>query len=320
MKYTCTKDDIILIAGTGKLTYSIVTCLMQAGHPVSLITEDRDSATAYIREHWGDLSDPKQKGILRKLEVQNSLRTKSAHKIAIAVTDEDVACKRFLLEELENILPSDAIIAINNESFRLTDLQKNCQSPERVIGLNWAYPAHTTFFLELNANEKTDQCAARALLNLARTNWNKDPYVISNDLSIRAKMFSAMAREAFFLVENGYASIEDIDRACRNDPGYYLPFAGNCRYIDLMGTYAYGIVMKGLNPELSKDSEVAHFMKTTISEENLGMENGKGFYEYENGDSDRWNEIFRKFSVQIHEIIKKYPFDHKNLNSHSPLQ
>ena len=129
-----------------------------------------------------------------------------------------------------------------------------------------------------------------------------------------------MAREAFFLVENGYASIEDIDRACRNDPGYYLPFAGNCRYIDLMGTYAYGIVMKGLNPELSKDIEIGKFMKNIISEEDFGMENGKGFYEYEKGDSERWHEIFRKFSTQIHEIIKKYPFDNQNLNSHLPLQ
>lgn len=307
MKYTCTKEDIILLAGTGKLTFSIATCLMQAGHPITLITEDRESAAAYIKQHWGDLSHPKQKGILRNLEVQRRLGSKSAHKLAIAITDEDKLCKSVVLEELEEMLPSDAIIAINNESFRLSELHKNSQFPERVIGLNWTYPAHTTFFLEFSANEKTDKDAARTLLNLAQTSWNKDPYLIFNDLSIRAKMFSAMVREAFFLVENGYASIEDIDRACRNDPGYYLPFAGNCRYIDLMGTYAYGIVMKDLNPELSKDSEVANFMKNTISEENFGMQNEKGFYEYEHGDSDRWNEIFRKFSVQIHEIIKRYP-------------
>src|SRR5690606_30244795 len=105
---------------------------------------------------------------------------------------------------------------------------------------------------------------------------------------------------AFYLVENGYASMESIDRACRNDAGYYLPFAGNFRYMDLMGTYAYGVVMKDLNPELSKatvvpDSVVADFQS------------------YAADHPEHWEKIVRTVSEEIRELILKYshdPIDH----------
>jgi 3-hydroxybutyryl-CoA dehydrogenase len=117
-----------------------------------------------------------------------------------------------------------------------------------------------------------------------------------------------MVREAFYLLENGYVSVEDIDRACRNDAGYYLPFAGNCRYMDLMGTYIYGVVMRDLNPELSKDRQIPAFFREIVSKERLGMETKQGFYPYQEGEVEQWEEVFRKFSYQIRQIIAKYPF------------
>ena len=120
-----------------------------------------------------------------------------------------------------------------------------------------------------------------------------------------------MVREAFYLVENGYATVQDIDRACRNDAGYYLPFAGNFRYMDLMGTYSYAEVMKKLNADLSKDNHIPGFFSDIISNGDTGMKSNKGFYNYENGDVEHWNKMFAKFSYKIHEIIAKYPFSDK---------
>ena len=121
---------------------------------------------------------------------------------------------------------------------------------------------------------------------------------------------AAITREAFFLVDNGYASIEDIDRACRNDAGYYLPFAGNCRYMDLMGTHAYGLVMKDLYKELSQQDKVSDKLADLLADGKLGMEHGNGFYKYTKKAASQWEEKFRQFSFQIKEIIDKYPFNY----------
>ena len=116
----------------------------------------------------------------------------------------------------------------------------------------------------------------------------------------------AMMREGIHLVENGYATIEDIDRACRNDAGYYLPFAGNFRYMDLMGAYMYGVVMQDLNPELSKNKHIPEFCRKLFQSGAEGMRDGKGFYEYEEGEAEEWEKKFRKFSYEIKDVISKY--------------
>ncbi|MCW3092902.1 MAG: 3-hydroxyacyl-CoA dehydrogenase [Ferruginibacter sp.] len=299
----------VLLIGSGKLTYSICVCLLQAQHTVTLVTSDKNQAVNYISAHFHDLSKLIFKGLQSAPEEMTGVN-KPGYSIAIAITAEDLAEKRAAIQLMEKNLIADSIIAINTESIPLCTLQEACLYPKRLIGVNWVEPAHVTYFLEIIINGNTDKTLVDILFNNARANWNKDPYLVSHSVSIRAKMFCAMAREAFFLVKNGYASIEDIDRACRNDAGYYLPFSGNFRYMDLMGTYAYGLVMEDLNRELSKDSDIPDFLKNIIGSGGLGMENNQGFYKYENGDAKRWNHLFIQFSYQIHHIIEKYPFNY----------
>jgi len=315
------KQSPILIAGNGRLSHSVCVCLIQAKHAVTLFTENKEDAAAAINSHFLDLFNIcAEKPDRKLLEITSSPGGTADYQIGIAITGENLKEKIAAIRDLEKKLFTDSIIAINTESIPISLLQEACNYPERLIGVNWAEPAHTTYFLEIIINAKTNKEAADDLFNLAKKQWNKDPYLVSNDISIRAKMLAVMAREAFYLVQNGYASIEDIDRACRNDAGYYLPFSGNFRYMDLMGTYAYGLVMKDLNRELSKEDQVPGFFEEIIEQGDTGMENNKGFYKYEEGDAKRWNDLFAKFSYQIN----KYPFNYKEKatvadNKTSPL-
>jgi 3-hydroxybutyryl-CoA dehydrogenase len=306
------KQSPVLIIGNGRLSHSVCVCLIKAKHPVTLFTENKDDAVYCINGHFFDLFNmSSEKPDRSLLQITNSPDCTVDYGIGIAITGERLNEKIAAIRELEKKLFADSVIAINTESIPLNILQEACDYPERLIGVNWAEPAHTTYFLEIITNANSSKEAADDLFSLAKTQWNKDPYLISNGVSVRAKMLGVMAREAFYLVQNGYASIEDIDRACRNDAGYYLPFSGNFRYMDLMGTYAYGLVMKDLNRELSKEDHVPVFFEEIIEQGGLGMENNKGFYKYEEGDAKRWNEMFVKFSYQIQHIISKYPFNYK---------
>jgi 3-hydroxybutyryl-CoA dehydrogenase len=308
-------DRPVLIAGEGKLAFSIAVCLLQAGHKVTLYTSNGDQALRSINVHCADLKQaPYRKLKQSSFEIVDHLDGDEYYGLAIAITNEDASKKRSIIQQLERILSTNTVIAINVESISLSVLQKDALYPERIIGANWSESAHTTLFLELIANENTGKQLAADFFQQAKLHWKKDPYIVSGDSGIRSKMLSAIAREAFFLVENGYASIEDIDRACRNDPGYYLSFAGNFRYMDLMGACGYGEVMKDLNPELSKAKQVPEFFANIIRQGHLGMENNKGFYQYEEGDAEKWSETFRKYSYQIQEIIEKYPFGYTEDN------
>jgi 3-hydroxybutyryl-CoA dehydrogenase len=263
----------------------------------------------FLNRHIISRKKNKGKDIVRdKLKICTRLHESKDCKLAIAVTREDEEIKKQLIKKLEGFIAKDAVLAINTESIDLTSLQKVCNHPGRLIGLNWTEPAHTTFFLEIISSDNTPGLIDQIFI-LAKSYWSKDPYIV-NQSGVRSRLMSAMVREAFFLVDNGYATASDIDRACRNDPGYYLPFSGNCRYMDLMGTYAYGVVMKDLNPDLSKAKDLPGFLKKILADGGLGMENKKGFYNYSDEEVEKWKDTMEMFSYQIHSIIEKYPFNY----------
>lgn len=309
MKEVVLSKGSILVKGSNKLTFSVAACLLKGGYRVTLFTDNLQKAFDCINSHKEDIERVSSSTLnLDNLDIVDKLRS-SNFELAIAMTSENISEKKLVIKELELMLNKNVIIAINTESIALSDIRFEAKHSDRIIGANWVEPAHTTQFLEILYNDAENKVYAERVCDLARLNLQKDPYAVIN-FSIRAKLMTAMIREAGYLIQNGYATVEDIDRACRNDPGYYMTFAGNFRYMDLMGTSSYGMVMKDLNPELGKDTHIPECFKEVIKNGRLGMQNNKGFYNYSDGDMEKWDTIFKKFSYEIHEIMSKYPFNY----------
>jgi 3-hydroxybutyryl-CoA dehydrogenase len=226
---------------------------------------------------------------------------------AIILTKEIADEKLQLIKAVENLIPADVPVAVNSESFSLDQLQHVCRDPERLLIANWAEPANTTFFLEIVCNENTDEWIVTNFCSTARKYLRKDPYIVRSGFSVRSRLLSALVREAFYLINEGYATVEDIDRACRNDAGYYLPFAGNFRYMDLMGTYAYGLVMKDLNPELATISEIPKAFTGLFAQQN---DSGKelSFYKSTEDELGQRKVEAREFSYKINKLMQQFPF------------
>lgn len=305
-----TYPEPIFLTGNDRLTCSIAVCLLRGGHTVTLCTENKEYASGHIQMHIKDLANAGISFQQKDLQIIDRLNHKISPKIVIALTRENLQNKKSIIHHIEGFSSKDTIIAINTDSISLDKLQEDSGFPDRIIGLNWTEPAHTTFFLELVTNTLTLKEYVERVLLLSKSYWDKNPYIVSCGYSIRARLFAALAREGFYLVQNDFASVEDIDRACRNDPGYYMPFSGKCRYMDLMGAYAYGIVMKSLNQDLSKSADISPFFQKIIEECGNGIENGKGFYTYTEEEIKNWDKISREFSYKIQEIIRKYPFNY----------
>ncbi len=298
----------VLLTGDHLSVYGLAVCLLQAGHKVQVKSADPVTSGKQIIRCWEELPDEGNSAGLDNLRVVSSWQIQSSPALAIILSPEDLAIKQSHIAELEELLSAGAVIGVNTESFALSELQANAAHPERILGMNWVEPAHSTLFLELIRNETTREDMTDRVAELARQYWYKDPYVIRSDYGIRMPLLAALVREAFHLIENGYASVEDIDRACRNDAGYYLTFAGNLRYMDLMGTNAYGMVMKELNPELGTESSVPESFIKLVGEGRTGMAAGKGFYAYESGEKAKWEKLLREFSVEIKDLFERYPF------------
>lgn len=294
----------IAVAGEGMLIPSIILCLLRAGHSVikvgeAVSTESLNACSgseAISLEGFQSGTESGDKSALMDCD------------LIILITPENPRKKRVWLEKVVRVASPKASLLINTESVPLAELQAGLPDPSRLLGLNWGYPAHRTYFAELISTEKNRTKEVKAMMELMATSWEKDPYHLPKGKGIRSKLLAAMAREAFFLIENGYVQTEDIDRACRNDPGYYLPFAGNCRYMDLMGTFVYGLVMKDLNPELSRATEVPEFFRKTVAAGNLGWKSGQGCYAYKPEQLQALNQAFINFSEEMATLTQRFPF------------
>ena len=223
---------------------------------------------------------------------------------------ENVAVKKTVYASIESSVSDNAIITTNTSAIPITILQETVNRPERFLGMHWAEPAFTTPFLEITCGAKTDVDVAEKLYAIA-SKWGKEPTLLRKDIRgfITNRLMYAMFREGFNLVENGYASIEDIDRACRNDAGHWMTFCGMFRFMDLTGLQAYYHVIKDLFPTLSNQTETPKLIEAIAKEGGNGVANGRGFYKYSKEEAAAWEKAFEEFSYDINSLASKYPID-----------
>jgi 3-hydroxybutyryl-CoA dehydrogenase len=289
-----------------------------AGHPViavAPVSDDLKHAASRIRNHFiksleqGLISEPPEH-YLQNLTITEDYSLLAPAKLVIECTIENESIKKTVYGKIESVVSDDALMASNTSAIPISVLQKLTRLPGRFFGLHWAEPSHTTRFLEVICGELSDITKGEYLYELSHM-WAKEPTLVRKDIRgfITNRIMYAMYREAFFLVENGYASVEDVDRACRNNAGYWMTLVGLFRWMDLTGVAAYHNVIKDLFPTLSNSTETPKLIDDIVKAGGRGISNGKGFYSYTEEEARLWEETFTQFSYEIRELALKYPQD-----------
>jgi len=220
---------------------------------------------------------------------------------------EDLIIKKEVYQKIEDHVDDNVIITSNTSAIPISILQNHLRLPERFFGMHWAEPAYTSRFLEIICGEKSPIEIGEQLHSITKT-WGKEPTLVRKDIRgfITNRIMYAMYREAIYLVENGYATVEDVDRACKNDGGHWMTFCGLFRYMDLTGLKAYHSVMKDLFPELSNQKTIPKLIDKIVKNGGNGISNGVGFYTYSKDEALEWEKTFEHFSFDINKLSLKY--------------
>ena len=302
--------------GLGLMGSSIATCLLAAGHPVTSLIRNVEKAGEAKDRILKFLEQLQDEGILKespgviieRLVITDNVELLANHEIVIESIIENIDSKKKVFQQLETVLSPTAIIGSNTSAIPVTILQNGLKHPERLLGIHWGEPAHVLRFLEVICGNESDVKYAEKIVALAET-WGKEPSLVRKDIRgfITNRLMYAMMREAFHLVDKGYASYEDIDRACRNDFGYWITFAGPFRFMDLTGIPAYLTVMKDLFPELDTAKQAPDFMEKLVASGAKGVTNAQGFYSYTKETAEKWEKLFVEFTYEIRKLSEKYP-------------
>src|SRR6266487_375775 len=304
------------VVGLGLMGSSIATCILAAGHKVTSLTRHIEKESEVRKRIVNFLTQLQEEGILKedpntvleRLMITDDYSLFVNHEVVIESIIENVDDKKRVFQQLENVLSPNAIIGSNTSAIPVTILQSGLKHPERLLGIHWGEPAHILRFLEVICGEQSDIKYAEKIVALAEE-WGKEPSLVRKDIRgfITNRLMYAMMREAIHLVENGYATIEDIDRACRNDMGYWITFAGLFRFMDLTGIPAYLAVMKDLFPELDNSAKTPVFIEELVASGARGVGNAHGFYSYTKESAEKWEKLFIEFTYDIRKLSEKYP-------------
>ena len=304
------------VVGLGLMGSSISTCILAAGHEVTSLTRNIENAGDARKKILNFLLQLQQEGMLKedphivleRLTITDDYSLFADHEVVIESIIENVDDKKRVFQQLEDVLSPTAIIGSNTSAIPVTILQSGLKHPERLLGIHWGEPAHILRFLEVICGKQSHIKYAEKIVELAEE-WGKEPSLVRKDIRgfITNRLMYAMMREAIHLVKNGYATIEDIDRACRNDMGYWITFAGLFRFMDLTGIPAYLTVMEDLFPELDNSTKAPLFIEELVASGAKGVSNAQGFYPYTKESAEKWEKLFIEFTYDIRKLAEKYP-------------
>jgi 3-hydroxyacyl-CoA dehydrogenase len=165
---------------------------------------------------------------------------------------ERVDVKRDLLARISVAACSDSLIATSSSGILIGDIQDAAINPERVLLGHPFNPPHLIPLVEVVGGRLTSEDTINRALTFYRS-IGKRPIHIRREVKghVANRLQAALWREAFYLVEQGIASVEDVDTAISHGPGLRWALLGPFLNLHLSGG-AGGIkhVLEHLGPPL----------------------------------------------------------------------
>lgn len=193
---------------------------------------------------------------------------------------EDLNLKRSVFKQLDELTRSHVILTTNTSSMSVTEIAMSTKRPEKVAGMHFFNPAPLMRLVEVIRGLHTNDETINLVMEMARK-MGKEPVEVKKDTPgfIVNRLMTPHMIEAIRMVEEGVATIEDIDKAVKLGLNYPM---GPFELMDLTGIEILLHVDEYLYNELNKESKwsVPPLLRSMIRAGKLGRKTGIGWYKY----------------------------------------
>ena len=191
---------------------------------------------------------------------------------------EDLDLKKSVFKELDELCKPDVILASNTSSMSITEIAASTARPDKVCGMHFFNPVPIMRLVEVIRGYSTSDETIVTTTELAQK-MGKTTVEVKKDspgFIVNRIMIPHMI-EAIKIVEEGIASIEDVDKAVKNGLNYPM---GPFELMDLTGIdIAYFVTQYFFN-ELNKENKwvAPNLLKTMVRAGKFGKKAGGGWY------------------------------------------
>jgi 3-hydroxybutyryl-CoA dehydrogenase len=277
----------VAVVGAGTMGRGIAQVFAAAGHAVRLCDADAGAARAGRAAIAASLerlvarsklSAEAMAETLARVEVAEGLdgAVRGAG-LVIESVPERADLKAEVLARALAAAPPDALVASNTSSLSLTELGRRAGAPARVVGMHFFNPPPAMELVEVvRGLETSDESVDRAVGFARRV--GKTPIVVRDVAGFASSRLGvAVGAEAIRMVEQGVASVADIDRAM--ELGYRHPM-GPLKLGDLVGLDVRLAILEHLHAELGEVFRPPALLRQMVRAGRLGKKVGVGFYRW----------------------------------------
>jgi 3-hydroxybutyryl-CoA dehydrogenase len=227
----------------------------------------------------GTLSEAQAEATLGRITTSTDLEVAANVEIVVEAVFESLEVKSEIFTRLDKICADSTVLATNTSAIPITRIAATTSRPESVVGTHFFSPVPMMKLCELVKGYKTsDETLARA--RAFAEDAGKTCIVVNRDVAgfVTTRLISALVVEAVKLCENGVATAEDIDLACKLGFGHAM---GPLATTDLTGVDVLRNATQNIYTE-TQDEKFAppELLTRMVAAGDLGRKSGRGFYDY----------------------------------------
>ena len=279
----------VAMIGAGIMGNQIAMQAAISGYDVSCYSRKKETVekAQKFSENWfekqlakGKMTEEAIASIKGRLKFTDNLQeaAKDADIVIEAVADI-LETKMKVLADVDQYTPEHTIYASNSSYIVSSKFCNAVKHPENVINLHFFNPALVMKIVEVvkgpHASQETVDVAYQFVVSIGKT-----PVLVEKEIYgfVVNRIFSALTREACYLVDQGIATAEDIDKAVKGGLGHPM---GPLELLDMTGIdLEYNVYMEKFRNTGDPADRPSVSLTEHYAKGEYGRKTGKGFYDY----------------------------------------
>ena len=237
----------------------------------------------------GKLSAGDAEGTVQRLEYASSVDEAARQAdLVIEAVPEEMESKIEIFTLLDKICRPNTILASNTSSLSVTEIAGVTYRATKIVGMHFFNPVHKMKLIEIVRALETDDDTLTTAVEVGRR-MGKEVVVVKESPGFVTSRINAMiGNEAFYMLQEGIASAEDIDKALKLGLNHPM---GPFELVDLVGLDTRLSILQYLHRTLGEKYRPADLLVEYVKAGRLGRKTGRGVYEYPEQQAKRSPQI-----------------------------